>query len=65
MTECWKQYVFCCSEPLAYEAGGSAGEMPAQSQRESPSTPPPVPTPQRGSSANFLKSDGTLDYDGE
>ncbi|XP_046661872.1 oxysterol-binding protein-related protein 9 isoform X2 [Homalodisca vitripennis] len=47
-------------EPLAYEAGGPSGEMPAE-RRESPSTPPAVL--QRASSTNFLKPDGTLDYD--
>lgn len=62
------KFVFmCCSEPLAYEAGGpsvSGGEMPAERQRDSPSTPTDT-TPHRPSTSNFLKSDGTLDYDGE
>ncbi|XP_054277757.1 oxysterol-binding protein-related protein 9 isoform X2 [Macrosteles quadrilineatus] len=54
------------TEPLAYEGVGTSGEGETQSERrDSPSTPPAgavVPRTQPYSS-NFLKQDGTLDYD--
>lgn len=53
----------CFSEPLACEGGGGgpSREMPAE--RQSP--PCPTPVPHRSSTSNFLKPDGTLDYDGK